>query len=77
MISTFYSAVSPSLLPLLVIQAKWRLPDGKPASRDTFMSVLSDVQAIYVRALYGDGPSVTSLRYIKKFSYLKKLKGSF
>ena len=36
------------------------------------MSVLSEVQAIYVRALYGDGSSATSLRYMKNFSYFFK-----
>ena len=58
------------LLFYLVIQAKWHSSDGELTSRDTFMSVLSEVQAIYVKASYGDGPSDISLRYMKSSSYL-------
>ena len=47
----------------VTFQVKWRLPDDVETSRHTFMRVLSDIQAIYIRASYGgDASNLESLR---------------
>ena len=49
----------------VTFQVKWRLPDGEETSRHSFMRVLSDIQAIYIRASYGgDASNLESLRLL-------------
>lgn len=58
---TFYSFT----FDCVTFQVKWRLPDGVETSRHTFMRVLSDIQAIYIRASYGgDASNLESLRLL-------------
>ena len=48
----------------LTLQGKWHLADGSQTSRNILMRVLSNVNAIYVRAFYGNGgPIPATLRY--------------
>jgi len=47
-------------------EGKWRLADGSQTPRNILMRVLSNVNAIYIRAFYGNGgpiPATLSLRF--------------
>lgn len=55
----------------LTLQGKWRLADGSQTPRNILMRVLSNVNAIYIRAFYGNGGSIpATLRYKFKKSNL-------
>lgn len=55
----------------LTLQGKWRLADGSQTPRNILMRVLSNVNAIYIRAFYGNGgPIPATLRYKFKKSNL-------